>query len=327
MKNYLLPVIAALCFAVVGVSVKSIGGAVPVMTVISLRMLIGFLFLLVIVPFIDRNVFRVSRKDLKDYFVIGLLMALGSATFVTANFLAPVQNVSLIVNVAPFLVLILAYFMLREKITRKKIIALVIASVGLLIINPFQASDFFNGHLFALANAVFGALLIVKMRKEGKNHSIGSVLWFMFFAMLVTLPLPFIYGFGDVGSVIFPLLVLGTIGTGFAFFFLNYALERVEAEEVSIISMISGPLFAITLAVLLIGEVVNSQIILGGAILVGAGVFLEVHRKQLREMKQKIEQKIEKAEYKAAVIEVKAKREVFEAENAIEDKLHGKKSD
>jgi len=325
MKGHLLVLLSALSFSVIGVMVKTIGDSVPLMTIVFLRLLIAFLFLLAVVPLLDRNTFRVSRKDLKDYAFIGLLVLLAVTTFVSANMFGPVQNAILIVKISPFFVFIFASIMLKERVTRKKIIALVIAFAGLLIINPFQAGPYWLGNLLALCNAVIGGLLVVEMRKEGKTHGIGDVMWFFLFATLFALPLPFLYGFSGVVSAAVPLLVLGVVGTGMAFLFLNLALERIEAEESSIIAMVTEPLFAISLAVLLINETINLQTMLGGAILIGAGIYLETHRKSLRKLGRGLEEGLHTLEEGVEDIEREMKRDVKEIKRAISGKRKPRK--
>jgi len=327
MKSHLLIGLSAVCFAIIGVLIKIIGNEIPVMTLVFLRCFIALVFLAVVLPFFDKKTFSINKKDAKEFFVVGLLMTLAFSSFVAANLFAPVQHVVLINKISPFFVLIFAYFMLKEKITKTKITALVIAFIGLIVINPLNAGNYFFGNVLAMGSAGAGALMVCTMRKEDKNHGIGDVFWFFLFATILLLPAPFIFGLGNVQKVIVPLLLFGVVGTGLAYLLYNLGLKKMEVEEASILSMIVTPLFSIQLAVMLLGEPLEPHILLGGAILIGAGISLELHRKHLKEIKQAIERKIENAEYGAAVIEVKAKREVFGVENAIEDKLNPKKSD
>ena len=132
----------------------------------------------------------------------------------------------------------------------------------------------------SLLTAFITAVLISLMRKSDKKHSIGSVFWFFFFALIILLPLPFIFGFGNISNkTLVYLLLLGIIGTAFQFLFQNLALEKLEAEIVSIINMISSPFMAISLAFFIINETLNIRTIFGGLILIIAGIYLETHLK------------------------------------------------
>jgi drug/metabolite transporter (DMT)-like permease len=267
MRNYVYMILAAVCLGTIGVLVKLIGTEIHFMTLNFFRLFFGFLFLLLTVPFIDKNAFKITRKDIKGYFVTGSLLAISLSLYVTGMVFAPVQNVVLISYIYPFFVLIFAYFLLKERITKTKIITLIIAITGLSVINPFESGANYLGSMLAMAGAVFYALLVTEMRKEDRMHSIGDVLWFLFFATLLLSPFPFVFGTGNLSGVLVYLLALGFVSTGLAYLLFNLALEKIGAEIGSIIETIITPLVAIPLAVLVIYETIDIRIIIGGAIL------------------------------------------------------------
>ncbi len=281
-KSHVYLLLAAVCISSVGVFVKLIGSEIPLMTIVFYRVFFGFLFLLLIVPRIDKNAFKITRGDAKEYFLIGLLYAGALSLSVAAFLFAPVQNVVLLHSTSPFFVLVFAYFVLRERITATKILTLVTALIGLVVMNPLNGEGYFFGNALSLAGAFFLGLLTTEMRKENKSHGIGDVLWFFFFASLLLSPLPFIYGFGNLHNAFLYMLLLGVVSTGLAYLFYNLALEKIEAETASITKIVVSPLSAIALAVLLLSEQLNEEILTGGALLIIAGIYLETHSKKLR---------------------------------------------
>ncbi len=287
-KPYLYIILAGILTGTIGIFVKLIGSEIHFMTLVFYRMVLGFLFVLAVVPFIDKNAFKVKRKDLKDYFIVGVLFASTLSLFVVANLFAPVQNVVLITNFSPFLVLILAYFFLKEKITRTKIITLIIGVIGIIIINPFKFGENALGNYLALTQMVFYSFLVVRMRKENKEHSIGAIIWFFLFATLLLLPFPFIFGWGNLSEVLWLVLGLGIFSTGFAYLFHNLALEKIGAEISSIFVMLTMPLSGILLAFFILGEELNLRVIIGGSILLAAGVYLQAHNKKVKRALSKI---------------------------------------
>lgn len=287
-KPYIYIILAGILTGAIGIFVKLIGSEIHFMTLVFYRMILGFLFVLAVVPFIDKNAFKVKRKDLKDYFIVGILFASTLSLFVVANLFAPVQNVVLITNFSPFLVLILAYFFLKEKITRTKIITLIIGVVGIIIINPFKFGENTLGNYLALTQMVFYSFLVVRMRKEDKEHSIGAIIWFFLFATLLLLPFPFIFGWGNLSEVLWLVLGLGIFSTGFAYLFHNLALEKIGAEISSIFIMLTMPLSGIVLAFFILGEELNLRIIIGGIILLAAGIYLQAHNKKVKRALSKI---------------------------------------
>ena len=76
--------------------------------------------------------------------------------------------------------------------------------------------------------------------------------------------------------------MLGGLGTGIAYLFYNLALEKMEAEIAALFAMILLPLSSIILGVIFIREIPSLAVIVGGLILIGSGVYLELHSKKVR---------------------------------------------
>ncbi|MFH1447661.1 MAG: EamA family transporter [Candidatus Micrarchaeota archaeon] len=270
--------LSAICLGSIGMLVKLIGASdIHYMTLNFYRIFFGFIFLLIIVPSLDKQTFKITKKDAKDFLLVGMLLAISLSLYTTANLFTSIQSAVLIHYSYPFFVLIFAYLILKEQVTRTKIITLVIAIIGLAILNPLDLGANNFGNILALIGAIFFAALVTEMRKEDKTHGIGDVVWFFFFASLLLLPAPFIFGFGDLSNVFIYVLVLGVISTGLAYFLYNIALETIEAEMASIISMITTPLVAISLAVLIIGETLSPKIMIGGSLLILSGIYLQTY--------------------------------------------------
>lgn len=283
---------ATLLSGTVGVLIKLIGDNLHFMTLNFYRVFFAFLFLLIVVPLIDKKAFKLKKEDVGGYFMVGLLIAITFSLYTTAFIFSPVNNVVLLNHLSPFFVFILGYFMLQERITKTKVITLFIAVIGLAIINPF---NFEGGHIIgnslAVASAFFYGVLMIGMRKENKTHGIGDVMWFFFFATLLLLPFAFIFGFGFESlfneNVLVYLLPLGLFSTGLAYLYYNLSLQKIGAETASLIKTVITPLVAISLAIVFLGEVVEQRVLIGGALLVLAGVYLEAHTKWLRGKKHK----------------------------------------
>lgn len=280
MGPYIFLVLAAIGISAIGTFVKLIDPSVHFMTINFYRLFLGFLFLAFTAPFIDKTTFNVKRKDLGEYFFVGIIYAITLSLFTTANVFAPVQNVILLNSLSPFFVLIFAYFLLHEKITAQKIIAIVIALVGLVILNPFSAGDYLLGNTLALLSAVFLALLITEMKKECKSHGIGTVMWYLFFGSLILSPSLLIFGAGDLLGNWQPIIALGVISTGITYLLMNLALKHVEAEAAAVITIVVAPLSAIIIAAIVVGEQIYPKTVLGGLFLILAGICAQTASKE-----------------------------------------------
>ena len=271
--------LTAICLSIIGLFIKLIDNNVHYMTVNFLRIFIGFLFLLIIVPKIDKNTFKLKKSDLKSYAFIGFLFAVSLSLYTTSLFFTNIQSAVMINYSYPIYMLFFGYIILGEKINNIKIITLILALIGLFIINPISDIGNMTGNLLAVGGSICYALLIVFMRKEDKNHSIGSVVWFLGFASLFTLPFAISFGFDGIGKSIYYILGLGILSTGLAYLLYNLSLEEIEAEIAGVIAMIITPLVSIILAYTIINEQLNIRTITGGIFLVIAGLYLNLGEK------------------------------------------------
>lgn len=281
MKAYLSILLGGICLGLMGPLVKLIGGSIPVMTVSFMRLFIGTIFLLIVLPFLDRSIFRISRGDLKNYIILGLIIAMSFSTYIVALSMAPVSSVVLLASTFPFWLAIISHFFLKERVTRFVLFCFVIAFIGIFAINPFQVGAY-TGNLLALLQSVFFALAYAYMRYIDKRHHIGVVFWFMLFATIFLSPAPFIYGLGIISWNYIWVIILGVVCTGLAYLFLNYGMEKLQAETTSIIVMTTEPVVAIALAILVIGELLTLNILAGGILIIAAGMLIEKKYKLTR---------------------------------------------
>lgn len=285
-RFFVYVLLATVLSGTIGVLTKLSGTGIHYMTLNFYRIFFAFLFLLAVVPLLDKKTFKLTKQDAGGYFMIGLVMAIAMSLYTTAFLFAPVQNVVFLNHLAPFFVFVLGYFFLKEKITSTKIITLLIAIVGIAIINPFSFESHNGlGNSLALASAFFYSILMVGMRQADRTHTIGDVMWFFFFASVLLLPFPFIFGWGfeymsEIGIFLVP---LGLFSTGLAYLYYNLSMQKLEAETTSLMKTIVTPLVAIILAIIFLGEAVQLRVVIGGALLIIAGVYLEVHSSRLKQ--------------------------------------------
>ena len=281
MKKFTYIFLAGILWGLIGVSVKLINNEINPFSLNFFRFVTAFLVLLVLCPLIDRSCLKMNRKDVRSYVIIGFLFALTSSLFVYAISRTTISDTVLLQSVQPFFLMFIAYFWLREKITVIKVITLIAGLVGIYIINPLTTGDLI-GNISALISGLLFAVLTAYMRYEDKKLHHTSTLWYMFFAALFMIPFPFIFGAGLLLKNIFYILMLGGLGTGIAYLFYNLALEKMEAEIAALFAMILLPLSSIILGVIFIREIPSLAVIIGGLILIGSGVYLELHSKKVR---------------------------------------------
>ncbi|MGM5481451.1 MAG: DMT family transporter [Nanobdellota archaeon] len=273
MIHYIFFALAAVFIGTIGLFVNLGGGSVNPFVLGFYRVFFGFLIIAAVTPLIDKDTIKTKNKNLKQNALIGFLFAFNFTGTNIAYLLSSMQSVAFILAMTPAFVLIFAYFLLGEKITKTKVITLILALIGLFVLNPLRPEGLW-GNVIALVVVATGGLMFTLMRKINMKESIGNVFWFFLFASIFLLPMPFIFGFGELN---WSIVSLGVVSTGAAYLFYNLGYQGVEAEIGNLITNIITPLTATIFAIFLLGEAVDIRIITGGAILVFAAVYLKTH--------------------------------------------------
>jgi drug/metabolite transporter (DMT)-like permease len=291
MQRKLAVILSGILAGLIGPIIKLMPADIPPLTINFFRLFISFIFLAIFLPFIDKNTFKFKKEEVKSYLLIGFLIAITFSLYVVALSFAPVSNVVLISSFGVIFVAIFAYIILKEKLKANQKIAMIIALIGLIIINPFNfRSEHFIGNMLALAQTLGYGLLMVFIRKEGKTHSLGQIMWFFFFGSLFLSPVLFIYGVGSNFMSALPyLIVLGIFSTAISYGLVTYAAQKMSADTISIMSIITIPLAAILFAIVLINETLNPRIMIGGGILLMSSIVLHyIRNKHIKSIEKQL---------------------------------------
>jgi drug/metabolite transporter (DMT)-like permease len=285
MKTFLSLLAVTLAEATIGVFVKLTGDAVPIFTLNFYRVMFAALFLGIAMAFINTSFWRFPRQNLRDIIIVGILIAAQISFFNIAMSLAPIANVVIFWSVAPFFVFIFSWLFLGEKAKKQHVIIFMLAFVGLLIAEPFQAEAML-GNLIALGDGAIYAGLVTYMRHERNTESTNDVFWFMVAATILLSPAVFIFGpgavlaassnalFGVEVPVLLWVISLGVISTGIAYLFISVVLKTIDANVYSLVDIVVSPIVAAFFGFLIFGEVPSVNIIYGGGLLLASGFWL-----------------------------------------------------
>lgn len=219
-KGYVYLIGAALCYASMGALVRVLSVSLPPFTQIFLRLIFSALLTFLLVLF-TKSGFRLKRKI--DYLLIIPMGIVGyglELSFYTLSFyFTTIGNALFIFSAYPILATIFAALFLKEKISKKFIVGLILLSGALLLIfNPNDLTHGLLGNIFALLNAFCFAIYVIFSRVLSRhgNKAITITFWTVMFAMLTN-------GFG---SLFFEKpnlhLQLSVVGILLIFGFLNF---------------------------------------------------------------------------------------------------------
>ncbi len=167
-------------------------------------------------------------------------------------------------------IIVFSYFILKEKITKRTLIALVIAFVGVIfVISP--SSLFVKESLIGSLSGFFAGIgmgLVYTLSKTFKKYDkISLTFWQNLIAIPFVLPLIFIdfpkFTFTDLWIVI----LLGSLFTALPFILIFKGFEKINAQKGSIIIMLDI-VFSILFAYLIFSEIPTIGAILGGTLII-----------------------------------------------------------
>ncbi len=155
--------VTGLCFVAVTALVKLLGERIPAAESAFLRYLLGLVFLLPMARSLSR--LRLSARQWQLFGLRGLLHTAGVVLWFFAMTRLPIAEVTAMNYLNPVYVTILAVFFLGETLAFRRILAIVAALLGaLLILRPgFRELD--PGHIAMLGTALFfaGSYLLAKI--------------------------------------------------------------------------------------------------------------------------------------------------------------------
>lgn len=273
MRGYIFAIIATLFYSPIGVFTKLVGDNVHPMSLNFYRLFFAFIFVLIIIPRIDKSTFHIKTSDIKEYALVGFLLAAAMLVHTLAFIYGTVSNAIILMYTYPVFVMLFGLLIIKEKITWQKIVVFLLAFTGIIVMNTFQLDSKMIGNLIALSAAIFSGIITVMYRKEGIKHSIGGVFWFFLFAVIFSLPVPFIFGFGDFARVSVFLVALGFFTAGYHAL-VNLGLQKIEAYLNSVIDLILTPLISILLAIFIINEQLTTRLAVAGILIISAGLIL-----------------------------------------------------
>lgn len=253
---------------------------IPPFTLLWLRYITG---VMVLYPMAVRQ--HTTRLTWADHRVFLLIGSVGYVVSVGLQFigtrLSSAHNGAIITSASPAFILLFAWLMLGERLTIRKLLSVLLATAGVIVVVGWDGGSAAGGNVFLgnvalIGAAVTWALLSVLARKFSAHLSplvitAGAVFW----AAIMTTPImvvewqflpvlglanPFLWG---------AILYLGVVATAGAFYFWNKGLSLVEAGTGSVFFFLQ-PVVGAVLGWLILDEQLTASFFAGGAVILVA---------------------------------------------------------
>lgn len=282
MKSKIQFILSMIIFGTIGLVVRYIDLSSSERALVS--SFIGCLFLLLIF-FISKKKISWNLVKSNALFLILSGIALGGNwIFLYQSYdHTTLANATLGYYFAPVLVMILSPFVLREQLSIKKIVCIVVAVIGMFMIvgegvSASRSEDIFGISFGLIAAAFYAALLLLNkfIKDMGKLE-----LTVIQLGTTTLLLMPYVFlteGFGifEVSSSSIPfILILGIINTGIGFWLFFSGMEKLKAQSIAMLSYVD-PFVAILISAIILQEQMTIVQMLGGILLLGSTFVSEI---------------------------------------------------
>lgn len=280
----ILPVLAGVMFGAAGIFVRELtdhGMSSP--TVLFLRVSFAALEMLLLILHGDRTRLRIRGRDLPLFLGTGLVGMLGVNLFYTES----VKRITLslaavLLSMSPVFVVFIAAALFRERITRQKIVCMVLAMAGCVLASGLleQSAGLevsAGGILMGLAAALFYGLYSLFSRGaiDRGYHTYTVIFFSLLLVLAVMLPLADYEAIGgylseNTASRLLFLLVHSLCTSILPYVFLTVALRYAEAGKVSILAAGGEPAAAVLFGWIFYHEIPTVLMFAGMAVTVAA---------------------------------------------------------
>ena len=264
--------ITAFCFGTMEIALKIGGADFTALQINFLRFFIGGLLLL---PFAIHDLKkRQCHLTLGDWIYLLLLGLVGVCLSMTIFQIGVMQSnanlAAIIIAINPVFTMIFAHFLVNDKFTKKKALALILAVIGLVIVaNPAElvAGNKLTGVILVLiASIAFGLYSAMSKMRIAKIGGMAQNSFSFLLGSIVELIIILIVGDPIISGIrqdnILVLAYIAVIVTGVGYFSFMQAIDKAGPSRSSIAFFIK-PIIAVILAAIILSEPITWNIPLG----------------------------------------------------------------
>ena len=191
----ILPILAGMMFGSSGIFVRTLtqNGIDPT-TLLFLRFSIAIIPLLIAILATDKNLFKINLKDIPLFLVCSLCIIGLNLCYNHSMNTVPLSLAAVLLSIAPIYVLIIAYFMFGENITSKKLICMILAISGCIMMTGVLEINFENipllGILSGIGAGLFWAAYLMASKKSIENgkHTFTILFYSIIFISIALIP-------------------------------------------------------------------------------------------------------------------------------------------
>lgn len=277
--------LSMLIFGTIGIFVKYI--PLTSSTIAMIRGFMGAAFLLFVMLISGKKVsFSAIKKNALPLIISGAAIGVNWIFLFEAYNYTSIAVATLCYYMEPVLLIVLTPFVLKQKLSIKKILCVPVALIGMVLVSGVLSSKqevSLVGVALGLAAAVLYTSVVLTNRFLKDISAYDSTLVQLFMAAVVITPYNFIVGMQPTGNVdikaIIMIVVVGFLHTGLTYYLYFSSMNHLPSETVAIYSYID-PAFAILLSVFFLHEPMTASGVVGAVLILGACLASEIEFKK-----------------------------------------------
>ncbi len=267
-KIYLiLPILAGIMFGSSGIFVRTLtqNGIDPT-TLLFLRFSIAIIPILLAIFLTDRELFKIDKSDIPLFIACAICIIGLNLCYNESMNTIPLSLAAVLLSLAPIYVIIIAYIAFGEKITSKKVICMLLAIFGCVLMTGVLENSMMNISLFGIACGIgaglFWAFYLIASKKSIKNgkHTFTILLYSIIIISIALIPFT---DFGQINAFVSinPLLAIvfliihSTFSFALPYVFSTLSLNFIDSGTSSIFLSASEPFAALLFGLVIYGEI------------------------------------------------------------------------
>lgn len=263
--------LTGLFFVAVTATVKHVGSRIPAPEAAFLRYALGLVFLLPMIRPMLRT--GLDKSSLRLFGIRGVAHSMGVMLWFYAMTQIPIAEVTAMGYITPVNVTIGAALFLGERMASRRIIAVVLALVGAMIILRPGVREVSGGHLAMLANGIFFATsyLIAKIMAD-RVPAVVVVGWLSIVVTIVLAPFAYAVWVWPTWNEIAWLFLVAALATS-GHFTMTLALRSAPltvTQPVTFLQLV----WATALGAVFFAEPLDIWVMLGGGLILGSVSFI-----------------------------------------------------
>ena len=276
-------------FGTIGIFRRGI--VLPSSIIAMVRAVVGTLFLLGLILAKRQKIDREAvRKNLWLLILSGILLGFNWILLFEAYQYTSVATATLCYYMAPIFIILASPLLLKEKLTLRKGLCVVVALGGMVLVSGFAETGIngigeMKGVLFGLAAAVFYASVVLLNKGIRDISAYDKTIMQLGIAAVVLLPYTLLtenwstLSF-DTNTVVM-LLIMGIVHTGFAYAMYFGTTRVLSAQTLALFSYID-PIVAVLLSALVLKESMSVLSLVGAVAVLGSTIVSELPEKAHR---------------------------------------------